>query len=134
MDYTTTVQCTFAVEKREISSSAHSCVQCQSLTNSSHYLSPRLIQLIGISRNKQNKTVYHQRCLDLSFYMPIISALPYLPLLLFVSNIYFFSLSLSHPQCLLLVLAAATSCTPTPASSLHCNGQLPVRVCAVCLY
>lgn len=98
-----------------------------------HYVSPRLIQLIGISRNKQNKALHHQCCLHLSFYMPIIWALPYLPLPLFVPNIVFY---LPLPSSVSLALSCCP-CSPTPTSSSHCNGQLPwvyVCVCAVCLY
>lgn len=99
-----------------------------------HYVSPRLIQLIGISRNKQNKALHHQCCLHLSFYMPIIWALPYLPLPLFVPNIVFY---LPLPSSVSLVLAApALLLLPLPRiamdSCLECMCVCVLSVCTEC--
>lgn len=68
--------------------------QFQFLTNFSLCLSQKTVivskaELIGINRGKQNKTRHHQRCLYLSFHMPIIPALFYLLFPLFFLNFFF---------------------------------------------
>lgn len=91
------------------------------------------VELIGINRNTRNKTLYHQRCLYLSFYMPIIPALFYLPSSSLFFNIFPFLSPIPYisRSFLLLPPPALPLVLPLPCFAMDSCREC---VCAVCLY